>query len=138
MSMQGEVPHEAIWECLFPGRKQTVEEELLELEALIPDIAEVWNPLFKEAVTDSIANLLDENEARALVILISSSGFESPAEVYEELDSILCSGSEIVKGAIFEEFRAKVHLLLEKVKKVMPASEPVLFPPASIISQVGK
>jgi len=133
MTMPGKTLYEEVWECHIPKR-QTTEEEILELQALIPDIMEDVRSLFKEAVTDSIANLLDENEARALVILVSGPGFESPAEVYEELDSILRSGSRIVKEAIVEEFRINVHLLLEKVKRNISAIESVFQPLAPMIS----
>jgi hypothetical protein len=73
--------------------------------------------LFKEAVTDSFTNILGENEARALVMLIAGTEFESPPVVFAALDSILHEGSRILKDAIVEEFRANVHLLLEKVKR---------------------
>ncbi|MGD0318815.1 MAG: hypothetical protein ABSB56_03870 [Nitrososphaerales archaeon] len=37
--MKGDTLYEAVWECRFP-RRQTVEEELVALQALAPDMAE--------------------------------------------------------------------------------------------------
>lgn len=110
--------YEEVWECRFP-RRQTIEEELLALQALAPDMLEDLRSLFKEAVTNSLANILGENEARALVMLIGGTDFGSPSRVYAALDSIFHEGSQILKGAIVEEFRAHVHLLLEKAKRGM-------------------
>jgi len=73
--------------------------------------------LFNEAMTDSLAAILGEDEARALVMLIAETEFKSPSVVYAALDSILHEGSKILKDAIVEEFRANVHLLLEKAKR---------------------
>lgn len=73
--------------------------------------------LFKEAVTDSLASILGENEARAVVILIAGTNFESPSGVFATLDSIFQEGSQFLRRAIVEEFRANVHLLLEKAKR---------------------
>jgi len=81
--------------------------------------------LFKEAVTDSLTSILGEDEARALVMLIAESEFESPSVVFAALDSILHEGSHILKDAVVEEFRANVHLLLEKVKRGLFATRKV-------------
>lgn len=108
--------YEEVWERRSPKR-QTLEEELLTLQVLAPDMIEDLHSLFKEAVTDSLANTLEENEARALVMLIAGTNFESPYQVFAALDSILHEGSHILKDAIFEEFRTSVHLLLEKVER---------------------
>ncbi|MGD0477395.1 MAG: hypothetical protein ABSB29_04405 [Nitrososphaerales archaeon] len=107
--------YEEIWECRFPKRK-TLEEELLTLQALAPDMIEDLHSLFKEAVTDSLANILGQKEARALMRRMARIDFENPHMVFEALDSIHRDGSQILKDAVVEEFRANVHLLLEKVK----------------------
>jgi hypothetical protein len=107
---------EEIWECRFP-RRQTIEEDLLTLQALAPDMAEDLHSLFKEAVTYSLGNILGENEARVLLRRIAGTDFESPYSVFEALDSILHGSSQILKDAIVEEFRVNVHLLVEKTER---------------------
>lgn len=119
--MKGEVLYEEVWECRLP-RRQTLEEELLTLQALAPDMIEDLHSLFKEAVTDSLANILGWDEARALVKLLAETEFESPSVVFAALDSFLHEGSQILKDAIVKEFRANVHLLLEKVKRSLYAN----------------
>jgi len=119
--MKGETLYEAVWECRLP-RRQTLEEELLTLQALAPDLIEDLRCLFKEAVTDSLANILDEGEARTLVMLIAETEFRNPAIVFGALDSILHEGSQILRDVTVKEFRANVHLLLEKVKRGLYAS----------------
>lgn len=109
------------------SRRQTLEEELHTLQALAPDMIEDLRSIFEEAVTDSLANILEENEARALIILMGGTEFGSPHDVFAALDSILHDGSQILKGAITGEFRASVHLLLEKVKRNLVA-DPRLQP----------
>lgn len=123
--MKGRTLFEEVWESRFP-RRQTVEEELLDLQVLAPDMIEDLHALFKEAVTDSIANILDEYEARALTRVIADTGFESPHLVFEVLDSVLHGDSRIFKDAIVEEFRVSVHLLLEKVKGEIARNDPTL------------
>lgn len=73
--------------------------------------------LFKEAVTDSLANILGENEARALMRLTAGTDFGSPDQVYEALDSIFHEGAQILRKTIVEEFSTGVHLLLEKAER---------------------
>jgi hypothetical protein len=114
--LKGETLYEEVWECRLP-RRQTLEEELLILQALEPDAIEDLHSLFKEAVTDSFTSILGEDEARALVVLMAEIEFESPSVVFAALDSIFHEGSKILRGAIIEEFQASVHLLLEKVKR---------------------
>ena len=94
-----------------------MEEELLTLHALAPDMIEDLHPLFKEAVIDSLASILGENGARAVVILTAETDFESPSGVFAALDSIFQEGSQFLRRAIVEKFRANLHLLLEKVEK---------------------
>jgi hypothetical protein len=71
--------------------------------------------MFREAVADSLANLLDESEARALVALMGGTSLEDPGKVYGALDSILQMGSHVLKDAIAEEFHAKVDLLKRRL-----------------------
>jgi hypothetical protein len=108
--------YEEIWECRFPKR-QTVEEDLLALQVLAPDMAEDLHCLFKEAVTDTLASILGQNEARSLMRQLARTDFESPYSVFEELDSILHGGSKVLRDAIVEEFRVNVRLLLEKTER---------------------
>lgn len=108
--------YEEVWECRLPKR-QTVEEDLLSLQVLAPDMTEDLHTLFKEAVTDSLANILGQSEARTLMRLMARTNFESPYMVFEALDSILHGGSKILRDTIVEEFRVNVHLLLEKTKR---------------------
>ena len=100
----------------FP-RRQTLEEELFTLRALAPDMIEDLPSVFKEAVTDSLTSILGEDKARAFLMLIAETEFASPSIVFGALDSILHEGSQILKDAIVKEFRANVHLLLEKVER---------------------
>ena len=108
--------YEDIWECRLPKR-HTVEEDLLSLQALAPDMAEDLHSLFKEAVTYSLVGILGANEARALVRQIAGTDLESPYAVFETLDSFLHGGSQTLRNAIVEEFRVNVHLLLEKTER---------------------
>jgi hypothetical protein len=108
--------YEEVWGCRFPKR-QTIEEDLLALQILAPDMAEDLHSLFKEAVTDSFANILGQKEARTLMRLMARTNFESPYMVFGALDSILHGGSQILRDAIVEEFRVNVHLLLEKTER---------------------
>ena len=100
-------------------RGLTLEEELLSLQVLAPDLVEDAQTIFKEAVSDTLANVLTEDEAIALIILLGGVDLGSPREVYEALDSILHRGSGIIKSALAEEFRISVHLLLEKLERGM-------------------
>jgi hypothetical protein len=108
--------YEEVWECYLPKR-QTLEEDLLSLQALAPDMVEDLHSLFKEAVIDSLANTLGRNEARALMRLMARTDFENPREVFEALDSIFYGDSQILRDAIIEEFRVSVHLLLKKTER---------------------
>ena len=117
---EGTTLYEEVWECRFP-KKLTTEEVLFTLNVLDPYLAEDVHSLFSEAVTDSLANVLEESGARALMRLIGKPDFESPSEVYEVLDSILHEGSEVLKTAIVEEFRANLQLLWEKLERDLTA-----------------
>ena len=114
--MNGMSLYEEAQGCRFP-RRQTIEEDLFALHALAPVMVEDLYPLFEEALTDSLANILGENGARALMRLIVGTNFESPDQVYEALDSIFHEGAQILRKAIVVEFSASVHLLLEKAER---------------------
>jgi hypothetical protein len=96
---------------------------------LAPGIFDDLRTIFKEALTDSLARMLDQNEARALMLYLAGTNLE-PDGVFRELDSILGAGSAILKVAIAEEFRANAHLLLKKAKgrlaiDTYPLMEPI-------------
>ncbi len=114
--MSGRTLFEEVWECRFP-RRQTIEEDLLALQTLAPDRIEDLRALFKEAVTYSLARLLGDKEARALVRSTGEASFESPPDMFATLDSRLHEGSQVLKAAITEEFRLNLHLLLEKIER---------------------
>src|SRR5208337_4646317 len=113
---KGVTLYEETWERRFP-RRQTIEEELFALQAIAPVMVEDLHFLFEEAVTDSLANILGDNGARALMRLIAGTNLGSPDQVYEALDSIFHEGAQVLKRAIVEEFSAKLHLLLEKAER---------------------
>ncbi len=115
--------YEEVWECRFP-RRQTIEEDLLALQALAPDRIEDLRVLFKEAVTYSLANLLGDREARSLVRKIEETSFNSPPDLFATLDSLLHEGSKALRAAITEEFRLNVHLLLEKTQRNLTTGLP--------------
>ena len=73
--------------------------------------------MFREAVADSLANLLDVSEARAMVAFMGGTSLEDPERVYGALDSILQRGAHVLKDAIAEEFHAKVDLLKRKLEE---------------------
>ena len=112
-------------------RKVSAEEELLTLWALDVKLADDLCSLFEEAVTDSLAELLGVGGARTMAMLIGAKSFESPRKVSETLDAVFHEGSEILKNAIAEEFRANVHLLCEKMKKNSIQESQVLVAPIS-------
>jgi hypothetical protein len=128
--MKGRKLNEEVWECQFPKRL-TVEEELLTLQAIAPDMVEDLYSLFEQAVADSLANILEESGAKALVKLMEESNIESPPEVFATLDSIFHEGSKTLKSAITEEFHIGVHLLLEKLERSLAAESHHLIAPIS-------
>ena len=79
------------------------------------DIEDDIRFMFREAVADSLANLLDLSEARAMVAFMGGTSLENPERVYEALDSILQGGAHVLKDAIAEEFHAKVDLLKRRL-----------------------
>jgi hypothetical protein len=112
------------------GKAEILFEEVLELrpsavqvldldrrvEKEMSDIEQDIRFMFREAVADSLTNLLDPGEARAIVVLMGGTNLEDPEKVYGALDSILQGGSHVLKDAIAEEFREKVDLLKRKLE----------------------
>jgi hypothetical protein len=112
------------------GKVETLYEEVFErrhsgvqilnvyhpVEKEMSDIEEDIRFMFREAVADSLSNLLDPGEARAMVVLMGGTNLENPEKVYGALDSILQGGSHVLKDAIAEEFRGKVDLLKRKLE----------------------
>ncbi|HXW37907.1 MAG TPA: hypothetical protein VEJ36_08425 [Nitrososphaerales archaeon] len=92
--------------------REKLEEDIMDLQALVPTIGEFLPTLFKEAVSDSLYNSFGDDTAKALMIMIGDTCLERPQEVFPQLDSILHDGSEVLKGAIRAEFGAIVHQLL--------------------------
>jgi hypothetical protein len=121
--VKGKTFYEEVWECRFP-KSQTVEEELFDLQALAPDMIEDLRSLFKEAVADPTVKLLGKDEAVALAKLIAETDLGNPPQVFTALDSTLHEGSRIIKDAVVEEFRVKVHQLLEKVRREIVSHGP--------------
>ncbi|MDA4123941.1 MAG: hypothetical protein OK438_00630 [Thaumarchaeota archaeon] len=104
--------------------KESLEEELIALNAVAPDHIEQLPRIFELAVMDSLTNIVGEGEAIALSKLVGKSGLGEPITVYAQLDLLLGEGSGILKGAIQEEFRVKVHeLYVRMIDQFVPVPE---------------
>jgi len=90
---------------------QTLEEEILTVSSLAPDMIARLPSLFSDSVVDSVTNILGDGPGEALVRSIGEECLMSPEETYERLDSVFHAGSEILKSAIREDFRVRVHRL---------------------------
>ena len=90
---------------------QTLEEEILSVNFLAPDVVSQFPSLFSDSVIDSVTNILGENSSEALIRSLGEERLMSPEETYEGLDSVFHNGSEILKAAIREDFRVRVHRL---------------------------
>ena len=90
---------------------QTLEEEILTVNSLAPGMVARLPLLFSDSVIDSVTNILGENSGEALIRSIGEERLMSPEETYESIDSVLRGGSEILKAAIREDFRVRVHRL---------------------------
>jgi hypothetical protein len=122
-SMPGNVQRRALSRMSALIRK-SLEEELLALDALAPDCIRQLPRIFELAVMDSLTNILGEGEAIALSKLVGKSGLGEPNRVYTQLDLFLREGSGILKGAIQEEFRVKVHeLYVRMIDQCVPVPE---------------
>jgi hypothetical protein len=99
---------------------QTLEEELFTLHVLLPSLVEELSSLFSESVFTSVTSILGEDLGEALIRGIGDESLVDPAKTYERLDSLLQDGSEILKAAIREEFRVKVHRLYKMTMDMAP------------------
>jgi len=110
-------------------RANGVESELLTINAAAPDVLDL-PALFSSAVTDAISNILDDSTAKALEVYIGKANMGDPSAVLASLEALLDQGAPILKGAIAEEFRSKVHSLYEEVvlqaKDALAIDSPVL------------
>jgi len=98
------------------GERQSMEEEMRTLQALVPGVTEEFRSMFESAAATTLARMLPKADAEALRTLIKGSASTSPYEVYSALKSIFHEGSQILIDGIREEFRVSVHLLLERVE----------------------
>lgn len=99
---------------------QTLEEEIFTLHSLLPDMVARLPSLFSESVIDSMTSILGESSGEALIRRIGDESLLNPTEVYETLDSVFQDGSKILKAAIREEFRVKVHGLYKMIIDMAP------------------
>ncbi len=91
-----------------------LEAEMSSIRAVAPKALEV-DELFTAAVTDALSNILDKSTAMALEIYVGKASLGDPDAVFASLDQILGRGAQIVKGAISEEFRLRVHRLYGEI-----------------------
>jgi hypothetical protein len=99
---------------------QTLEEEVFSLYSVSPEAVARIPSLFSESVVDTITSILGDDPGEALIRSIGDENLHEPSFVYSKLDSVLQDGSEILKAAIREEFRVKVHQLYEIVLGMAP------------------
>ena len=99
---------------------QTLEEEVFTLHSMDPGATTRLPGLFSESVVDSMIDILGEDSGEALLRSIGDENLSDPTETYRRLDSVLMDGSEIMKAAIREEFRVKVHRLYELALGMAP------------------
>ena len=99
---------------------QTLEEEVFTIHSIAPDTVRRIPSLFSESVVDSVTSILGPDSGEALIRSIGDESLLEPSLVYEKLDSVLHDGSEILKAAIREEFRVKVHRLYELALGMAP------------------
>ncbi len=93
-----------------PRGNGELEAEISSIRAVAPKALEA-DELFTAAVTDALSNILDKSTAMALEIYVGKASLGDPDAVFASLDQILGRGAQIVKGAISEEFRLRVHRL---------------------------
>jgi len=95
--------------------------ELMSIESLAPQCLDMGE-LFGGAVSNALSNILDGSTSKALEECIGKSNLQHPELVFETLDEILGHGSKIVKGAINEEFKQRVHSLYVEILGRMKAN----------------
>ncbi len=96
-------------ENMAPSVRPGIEDELFALGVWAPELVEDLASVFKEALTDALANMLDESTAEALEVYLGKVNLGDPAIVFPALDSTLREGAKTVKEAVCREFRVKVH-----------------------------
>jgi hypothetical protein len=101
---------------------QTMDEEIMNLNAFMPDLTKRLPSIFADSVLNSFSSILGEATGEALVRFIGEDNLESPSEVYDRLDEYLQGGSELVKGAILEEFRVRIHKLYKMATNAVAKS----------------
>jgi hypothetical protein len=89
----------------------SLEAEILSLHSLAPETVEQLPTLFSESVVKSCTVVLGEASGEALVRRIGDSRLQSPYQVYARIESFLSSGADILKEAIKNAFRERVHRL---------------------------
>jgi hypothetical protein len=99
---------------------QTLEEEIFIVNSLAPDMVARLPSLFSDSVVDSVTSILGESAGEALIRSIGEERLMSPEETYASLDSMLHGGSEILKSAIREDFRVRVHRLYKMTLDMAP------------------
>jgi hypothetical protein len=81
-------------------KRMTAHEELLGFWTLDTYVVEDLRSLFEVAATDTLANVLGDAEARALVLLTGTKNFRSPRRLDRALDCMFPRGAEVLKEAI--------------------------------------
>ena len=102
---------------------ETIEEEILDLSLLLPDLNQRLPLLFADAALGTISKVLGESTGEALVRRIGDQYLGDPDQVYAGLDESLQSGAGFLKRAIQEDFRIKVHKLFLTAGRMSPAVE---------------
>ena len=100
---------------------RTLDEEILTVDSLAPDMIALLPLLFSDSVVDSVINILGENSGEALLRNIGEESLRSPESTYESLDALFHNGSEVLKAAIREDFRVRLHRLCMMVLDLAPS-----------------
>ena len=99
---------------------QTMEEEIFGLNSMVPDLKEQLPRIFSDSVVTSVMSIMGDAAGEALIRHIGEDKLTKPTLVYDSLDSFLHEGSAVVKGAILEEFRVKIHKLYKVATDLTP------------------
>ena len=99
---------------------QTMEEEIFGLNSMVPDLKEQLPRIFSDSVVTSVMSIMGDAAGEALIRYIGEDKLTKPTLVYDSLDSFLHDGSAVVKGAILEEFRVKIHKLYKVATDMTP------------------
>ena len=90
---------------------QTMEEEIFSLNAMVPNLLQELPRIFADSVVGAITGIMGDVTGEALIRSIGEEKLKSPTKVYDSLDSTLLGGSSVLKAAILEEFRVKIHTM---------------------------